>query len=40
MSTKLISLAEANGHLTELIEAAQQGDETKMADPFHGLLGR
>lgn len=27
MSTKRVSLAEANGHLAELIDAAQHGDD-------------
>ena len=27
MSTKRVTLAEANGHLAELIEAAERGDE-------------
>lgn len=32
MSIKHVSLAEANGHLAELIEAAQRGDEVVIED--------
>lgn len=32
MSTKRVTLAEANGHLAELIEAAKRGDEVVIED--------
>jgi antitoxin (DNA-binding transcriptional repressor) of toxin-antitoxin stability system len=35
MSTKRVTLAEADGHLAELIEAAQRGDEVVIEDNGH-----
>lgn len=32
MSTKRVSLAEANGHLAELLEAARRGDDVLIED--------